>query len=189
MIWLFALLMAAPAPRWQHDWNAAFRMAKEQHRLVLVHYTQTEARCKPCWQFKQTLDQPDVQQRMSDFVLLRLDPEISAIPLAHRYSTPAAVVFDAGERERFRIEGFHAVKADDWHRTWGNIWDYPFFGPLEEIRKAAPKFVEASELFDQKKDLEAYQLLAATYEQLQMPAHARAAKEAADKLVKSFSSP
>jgi hypothetical protein len=64
MIWLIALLLAAPASAWQHDWKTAFRTAKEQHRLVFVTYTQTEARCKPCWQFKESLRSADVQQRL-----------------------------------------------------------------------------------------------------------------------------
>jgi hypothetical protein len=41
-----ALFGADPLPVWQTDWNTAFRMAREQHRLVFVDYV-TNA-CKPC---------------------------------------------------------------------------------------------------------------------------------------------
>src|SRR5437899_1924274 len=184
MIWLIAFLLAAPTPKCQLDWKSAFQMAKAEHRQVFVDYTQTEARCKPCWQLENlVLTNPDVQRRISDFILLRVDPDISAIPRAHRYATPAFVIFDWGERERFRIDGEHVLRVDDWHERSDE--NHPLYGPLERFRSEERAFVKAAELFDEKKDAEAYRLVAEAYERLHMTKHARAAAD----LVKSFSSP
>ena len=173
MIWLLALLLASPSAHWNRDWSTAFRLAAAEHRLVAVQYTQTEARCKPCWQLTNVvLVNPDVQRRIADFVLLHLDPDISAVPLKHRYATPAFVIFDWHERELFRIDGEHVLRADDWHMQAPNG---PFYEPLDAFRKEERAFVKAAELFDEKRDAEAQRLLADTYERLQMTAHARAA--------------
>src|SRR4051794_24710643 len=181
MIWLLTVLLAAPAAHWNRDWSTAFRMAKAEHRLVAVHYTQTEARCKPCWQITNVvLASPDTERRISDFVLLRLDPDINAIPRAHRYATPAFVIFDWNERELFRIDGEHVLRVDDWHlRAVDPRMDYPFYGPLDACRKEERTFVKAAELFDEKRDEEANRLLAEAYERLHMTKHARAARDAA----------
>ena len=180
MTWLLALLLAAPQAHWNRDWDTAFRMAKAEHRLVAVSYTQTEARCKPCWPFAEMLRSPDVQQRISDFVLLRLDPDISAIPLKHRYAPPAFVIFDWNEQERFRIDGEHVLRVDDWPpETVKSFDNYPFYGPLDAFRKEQRAFVKAAELFDEKRDAEANRMLAGAYERLNMTKHARAARAAA----------
>lgn len=187
MIWLLALLLGAP-PTWQSEWKSAFNLAREQHRLVIVSYTQTEARCKPCWELTNViLKNSEVQDRISGYVLLHVDPDINAIPLAHRYAPPALVIFDWGERERFRIDGEHVLRADDWHETWGkrDRRNYAYIGPLGRFHQEARAFVKAAELFDEKKDDEANGVLAEAYERLHMTAHARAAAQ----LVKSFSRP
>jgi hypothetical protein len=179
MIWLIAFLLAAPTPKWQRDWKTAFQMAKAEHRLVAVRYTQTEARCKRCWELENViLTNPDVQRRISDFVLLHVDPDISAIPRAHRYATPAFVIFDWDERERFRIDGEHVLRVDDWHEHLDlkSNENYPLYGPLERFRSEERAFVKAAELLDEQKDAEAYQLLAEAYDRLHMTAHARAAR-------------
>src|SRR6185436_20514732 len=110
----------SPAPaavKWQTDWNTAFKMAKEQHKLVFVDYYQN--RCEPCQDIEHlVIPSATVQQTLSDFVLLKLDLDRSAIPLAHRHAPPAYVIFDANERERFRIDGEHVLRADDWHQQW-----------------------------------------------------------------------
>jgi tetratricopeptide (TPR) repeat protein len=192
MIWLVALLLAAPpspapaAVKWQTDWNTAFKMAKEQHKLVFVDYYQN--RCEPCQDVEHlVIPSETVQKELSDFVLLKLDLDRSAIPLAHRYAPPAYVIFDANERERFRIDGEHVLRADDWHQQWDvkNNINYPFYGPLDAFRATAPAFVKAAELFEAKRDLDAHFLVARAYNHLKMPEHARAAfaeaKKAADK--------
>lgn len=180
MTWLLALFLAAPQAHWNRDWQYAFRMAKAEHRLVAVSYTQTEARCKPCWQFSETLRQPDVERRISDFILLRLDPDISAVPLHHRYAPPAFVVFDWNEQERFRIDGQHILLVDDWPRhnpIRGE--DLPFYDPLDRFRREQRAFIRAAELFDEKRDAEANRMLAEAYERLHMTKHASAARAAA----------
>lgn len=187
MILLLAAFLAAP-PTWHHDWKEAFALAKQQHRLVLVAYTQTEARCgKECWQVQQSTKDPWFEQRMADFVLLHVDPDVNWIPGARKYETPAVVVFDWDERERFRASGRENFRADDWHESWDekHPMKWPLLGPLGRFRSEAPAFVKAAELLDDKKDAEAYRVLAEAYERLHMTAHARAAA----KLVKNFSSP
>ena len=182
MTWLLAILLAAPAAQWNRDWNYAFRMAKAEHRLVAVQYTQTEARCPPCWQMTNVyLAPPYVHGHISDYVLLRLDPDISAIPLKHRYATPAFVIFDWHERELFRIDGEH-LRVDDWHLPSAA---YPFSAALDTFSKEQRSFVKAAELVDDGRNAEANRLLADTYDRLHMWKHAQAAA----KLVKNFSSP
>ncbi len=187
MIALVALLLAMP-PTWHSDWKEAFALAKQEHRLVFVIYTQTEARCGvQCYHVKQSLELQRTAERMADFVLLRVDPDVNWIPGARKYETPAVVIFDWGERERFRASGRERFHADDWHETWGehNPMNYPLLGPLDRFRSEAPAFVKAAELLDEKKDADAARVLEEAYERLHMTAHARAAA----KLVKNFSSP
>ena len=84
MIALIALLcggqaLLPAATTWQTDWKTAFRMARDQHRLVFVDYYQNK--CQPCQEMESVvLRSPDTLQRLSDFVLLRLDLDRSAIP-------------------------------------------------------------------------------------------------------------
>lgn len=189
MIFLVALLFAAPpapAVKWQTDWNTAFKLAKEQHKLVFVDYYQNK--CEPCQDIERlVIPSEAVQKTLSSFVLLKLDLDRSAVPPAHRYAPPAYVIFDPNERERFRIEGDKGLHIDDWHSKWDvkTNANYPFYGPLEAFRAAAPAFVKASELLDAKRDLDAHFIVARTYNHLKMSEHARTAfaeaKKAAEK--------
>ena len=159
----------APTPIWQTDWNAAFAQAKEQHRLVFVDYT--AGNCGECHDVERlTFGSPEILQHLADFVLLRVDTKYTKVPSAHQESAlPAYVVFDPAHRERLRIAGPGAGA----HLTVAN---------LDEVRKAAPAFLQAADLLDAKQDLEATFLVANTYGRLKMESRARDAYAEARKL-------
>jgi hypothetical protein len=184
-----ALFAADPLPVWQTDWNTAFRMAREQHRLVLVDYV-TNA-CKPCHDIETiSFKQPEVMKRFSGFVLLRVDVGRNAVPQAHReYNPPVYVVFDPDERERYRIDDKNLAAL--YPRGWGRS------GPkevgqsdeLDRFREAAPAFLHAAELFDAKQDLEASFLVARIYNRLKMTARTRDAYAEAERSAQSHGDP
>ena len=136
--------------------------------MVFVDYFATW--CGPCRTMDKTVFRDAVvQHRLSDFVLLRVDVDRSTIARAHLVSAfPSYVVYDPAERERFRITG---SKPSDL-----------FSAAVEEIRRSAPSFVRASELFDAKEDIEAAFLVGNTYSHLQMTNDARDAYKQARKL-------
>src|SRR6266550_2670294 len=141
ILFLFVLVLPgafADELPWQSDWKVAFQKAKEQRRMVFVDYFATW--CEPCRTMDATVFRDAVvQQRLSDFVLLRVDVDRSTIARAHFVSAlPSYVVYDPGERERFRISG---SKPSDL-----------FSAAIEQIRITAPSFVRASEMFDAKED-------------------------------------
>ena len=80
---LFAgLILAATAsygaelPGWQTDWDAAFKTAREQHRLVFVNYT--AGWCGKCHDVERlTFKSPYIMQHLADFVLLEVDVDFS----------------------------------------------------------------------------------------------------------------
>lgn len=203
----FGLLLAAATlraeetpPVWQTDWNTAFKIAKEQNRLVFVDYGGTS--CKPCEDMETTVfRQPDVLQRLSEFVLLRVDVDRGEIPQSRRVLAATYIVFDPAQRERFRFSGEELPSVssgetgmtrplrfrwlvNDWHEPVSaqNKYGYPFLQPLDRIRLAAPAFLQAAGLFDTKHDLEASFLVAKTYGRLKMTEHARAAYAEAQKI-------
>ncbi|HTG33712.1 MAG TPA: thioredoxin family protein [Thermoanaerobaculia bacterium] len=157
-----ATLRGGEMPGWQTDWKTAFQVAREQHRLVFVDYS--AGWCGECHDVERlTFQAPDILQRLSDFVLLRVDVDFDKIPSAHRLTDlPAYVVYDPAERERFRIAGKGAGSS----LTSAN---------LEEIRGAAPAFLRAAELLEAKRDLEASFLVANTYSRLKMGSKSRGA--------------
>ena len=178
---MIALVLAALA--WQTDWSTAFAQAKQQHKLVFVDYYQNS--CKPCQDVERLiLPNDELQRELAGFIVLKVDLDRSAIPREHRYAPPAYVVFDWAGRERFRIDGEHILRADDWHQTFEgkNNINYPFYGPLDTFRAAAPQFVRAAALFDAKRDLDAHFVVATTYHRLKMTEHARAAFAEAKKV-------
>jgi hypothetical protein len=162
-----ATLHGGEMPVWQTDWDTAFRIAKEQHRLVFVDYT--AGRCGECHDVEMiTFKSPAIMEHLSDFVLLRVDVDFSTHS-HHLAEVPAYVVYDPAERERFQIVG----KGAGSHLTAVN---------LEEIRQAAPAFLRAAELLDAKQDLEAAFLVANTYSRLKMASRARGAYADARKI-------
>jgi tetratricopeptide (TPR) repeat protein len=158
------LILAATAsygaelPAWQTDWDAAFKTAKEQHRLVFVNYT--AGWCGKCHDVERlTFKSPYIQQHLADFVLLEVDVDFSK-HAHHLTEVPAYVVYDPEGRERFQIVGPDAGS----HLTAAS---------LDEIRRAAPALLKTSDLLDAKQDLEAAFLLANTYSRLKMASRAR----------------
>ena len=152
---------------WRTEWKDAFTAAKEQHRLVLVDYYAQW--CKPCHEMEATVFQgPEVLRRLSDFVLLRLDVDRSAIPRTHHVDAlPTYIVFDPEERERVRIVG---AKSFD-----------TFYDLMARVRSSAPAFLRASELLDAKKDVDANLLVGNTYSHLGLTDQARTAYQQARK--------
>jgi len=159
---------SSPPIAWPSDWNAAFEKANEQHRMVFVDYFATW--CGPCRQMDATVFRDtDVKRRLSDFVLLRVDVDKNAIARKQRVSAlPSYVLYDPGQRERFRITGARPAAV--------------FLGAIEEIRLSAPKFIQAAELIDRKEDLDAAFLVGNTYSHLGMTADARDSYEQARKI-------
>src|ERR1043166_7926865 len=153
MIFLLAALL------WQSDWNTALAQARQQHKLVLVEYVQPP--CPKCFNVEHAADtDPALKAALSNFVLLRV-----------RSAPTGFVVFDAGRHERMRIRETDGVlHAADWHFSAQS-----FAEPIEGIAASMPAFVQASELIDAKRELEANVLLATTYHRLKMTEHARAA--------------
>jgi len=173
VIWLVALILAAPRFQWQSDWNAAFALAKQQHKLVFVDYFQ--APCPKCIDIEAD---PSLAPALSAFVLLRVNVTLAKIPEASRYTPPAYAIFDEDHRERLRIrESDGGLRADDWHFSQKS-----FSEPIEGIRAASPAFIKVAELFGAKKDLDANFLLATTYHRLKMTEHSRAAFAEAKKV-------
>jgi tetratricopeptide (TPR) repeat protein len=171
MIFLLAALL------WQSDSNTAFAQAKQQHKLVLVEYVQ--APCPKCVDVEHLADKdPALKAALSNYVLLRVDLAKTSIPAQYRYTPPAYVVFDADKHERMRIHETNGVMhAEDWHFA-----PQSFSEPIEGIAASAPAFVQAAELVDAKRDLEANVLLATTYHRLKMTEHARAAFAEVEKI-------
>jgi tetratricopeptide (TPR) repeat protein len=156
-----------PLPGWQPIWKDGFAAAKQQHKLVFVDYF---ARwCEPCKTMETTVfTNPDVQRHLSEFMLVRIDVDASAIATVHHvFTLPTYVVYDPAERERFRMIGFKAVDL--------------FSAALEDIRRTAPSFLRAADLFDAKQDVDAGFLVGNTYSHIGLTDYARTAYEEARK--------
>jgi tetratricopeptide (TPR) repeat protein len=156
---LLTTIDAAPR-KWETDWNTAFKVAKQQHRLVFVNYTASW--CGECHDVEMiTFRSLELMENYSDFIMLRVDVDRSEIPAEYRRKDlPAYLVFDPDGRERFQIVGKGA----------GSSLTEKSIG---EIRRAAPNFVKAAELLDTKHELEASFLIANTYSSLKMGSRAR----------------
>lgn len=197
MIFLLAALL------WGKNWNAAFSQAKQQHKLVLVDYGQ--APCPQCFEIEHLIrNEPALGKALVDFVLLRVDFEGNDVPGQFRYESPAYVIFDADGRERLRIDNDHGFRAHDWHAEESHrsielrdphaerkiIVDVGgVIQPIARFGAAAPAFVQAAELFDAKRDLDAHFLVASTYARLRMTEHARAAYAEAKKVAEARGNP
>ena len=169
LIVFFAARAIAAESTWQSDWKTAFQSAREKHRLVFVDYFATW--CKPCREMdERVFPLPAVQERLADFVLLRIDVDKNNIAnVQHVSGFPTYVFYDPGERERFRIVG--ELSPEIFNRA------------VDDIRSVSQKFLNASALFDQKKDVDAELLTGNTYSGLGMfdqarDAYARASKSA-----------
>jgi tetratricopeptide (TPR) repeat protein len=146
-------------PVWQTGWDSAFRIARDEHRLVFVNYTASW--CGECHDVERLTFQSELLQILSGLVLLQVDVDRSAIPREYRRrDLPAYIVYDAAGRERFHLVGKGAAS-------------YLGAKNLETIRGAAPAFVRAAELLEAKKDLEAAFLVAHTYSRMKMGSYAR----------------
>lgn len=177
MLWLATLILAAPHFQWQNDWNAAFALAKQQHKLVFVNYVQ-----EPCPKCIDVDSDPMLAPALTDFVRLRAD--VARIPAANRLTPPAFAIFDADGRERLRVrESGDLMRADDWHLSSS------YKEAIEGIHAASPAFVKVAELFAAKRDLDANFLLATTYHRLKMTEHARAAFGEAKKIAERQGKP
>ncbi len=153
-----AALHGDDLPVWQTHWDTAFQTAREQHKLVFVNYT--AGGCGECHDVERlTFKSPGLMRYLSDFVLLQVDVDLSK-HAHHLTEVPAYVVYDPAERKRFEIVG----KGAGSHLTAAS---------LDELRRAAPALLKASDLLDAKQDLEATFLLASTYSRLKMGAKAR----------------
>jgi thiol-disulfide isomerase/thioredoxin len=174
-LFLLAATLSTPV-KWETNWNTAFQLAKEQHRMVFVNYTASW--CGKCHEVETiTFRYPDRMENYSDFILLRVDVDLSDIPAEYRRKDlPAYLVFDPDGRERFQIVGEGAGSF----LTAKNI---------DEIRRAAPNFVKAAELLDSKHDLEASFLIASTYGNLKMGSRARDSYARARKLAERSGDP
>jgi tetratricopeptide (TPR) repeat protein len=175
IVLLFCLLAApiARADAWRSDWKEAFQVAKEQRRMVFVDYFATW--CGPCRIMDSTVfNNAEVQQQMSDFVLLRIDVDRSTIARLHDVrALPAYVIYDFDERERLRIEGAKPLEV--------------FSPAIDLFRRLVPSFTKAAELFDAHKDLEANVLLGNAYGRLQLFDQARAAYDQGRRLAEKAS--
>jgi thiol-disulfide isomerase/thioredoxin len=157
---------------WQTDWNTAFTIARQQHRLVFVDYFAKW--CQPCRTMEATVfSKPDVQQRLADFVLLRVD--VDRLPLVQRahLALPMYTLCDTEGRERFRMVGSMSVDL--------------FSGVIDSLRRAGPSFIRAAELLDSNNELQADFLLGSTYARIGLPEDARKVYEQARKLAEKSS--
>ena len=166
-----APLRAEQTPIWQTQWKVAFKIAKEEHRLVFVDYFAFS--CTPSTIMEETvMSNAEVQKRLNDFVLLREDFSRGYDAPNSVSSIPKYVVYDQDERERFRFPDVDpSVQAQRGQSYYPRpfCWDRGLFsadifsGQLDMVRHVAPSFVRAAELLDSGNELEAYFLLGNTY--------------------------
>jgi thioredoxin-like negative regulator of GroEL len=105
---LLVTLSASQAVRgatWESDWATALDRARAEKKMVLVDFS--AAWCKPCqYMEKEVLPHPDIERRLADFVLLRLNYDKAS--QARKYgirSIPAFLFIDPAERVRLLIVG------------------------------------------------------------------------------------
>jgi tetratricopeptide (TPR) repeat protein len=169
LLFAAATLHAGETSLWQTDWNTAFKIAKEQHRLVFVDYFASG--CSSTME-DTVSSNSDVQKRLNDFVLLRED--FSHFNAPHGVPTfPTYAAYDYDERERFRFgdpdpfsqERYRALQPASTSPLCWYGWRHAagFISWLDVVRSAAPSFVRAAEMLDSGNELEADVLLGNTY--------------------------
>jgi thiol-disulfide isomerase/thioredoxin len=169
---LLNLLLGAEIPAsevvWERDWNHAFERARAEQKMIFVDFW--AAWCKPCLEMdRRTFPDPRVTVELSDFVLLKMDVDRTTAARMRRVSSfPTYIVFDPGERERFRFSGFQEPE--------------PFASKLSLARRAAPGMIQAALALSKKESAEGFFLLAHAYLKARATADAREAFEHARKL-------
>ena len=145
--------------QWGADWKTAFESARTERRLVFVDFF--AAWCKPCQEMEDTVFRlPDVKKRLGDFVLLRVDVDRGKTAWAQKVNVfPTYSIYDPQERERFRFVGAASPAR--------------FRQSLDAARSASRPFLDASDLLDAKKDVEAQFLVGNTYSRLGINGRAR----------------
>lgn len=166
MLFLAVILLSPTLhAAWVTDWDAAFTTARSERKLVFVDYFATW--CKPCAEMDdKVFPLPDVQAKLDEFVALRVDFDKGKVASSHDVNfLPTYVIYDPSQRERFRLTGMNA--ADDFRKA------------LDAASRNSAAVLQASDLFDQNKNIEGGLLLGNTYTRMHMQSEARAAYKAA----------
>ncbi|MFN2387503.1 MAG: thioredoxin family protein [Thermoanaerobaculia bacterium] len=155
-------------PAWETNWKRAFERAQAERKLVFVDFWASW--CQPCLEMdRKTFPDPRVLQQLSDFVLLKVDVDRSAVARAHAVSVfPTYSLFDPWEKERFRFSGFHAPE--------------PFAEKLDLARQVAPAMLRAASSLHEKQSSQGFLLLGQAYLKARAPSDARDAFQRARKL-------
>jgi thiol-disulfide isomerase/thioredoxin len=146
---------------WLKDWKEAFRIAKQERKLVFVDYYADW--CAPCRMMERDVfPTPAVQARLREYVLLRVDVDHLApgVKLPTRV-LPNYVIYDSGERDCFGFSGGMPAAA--------------FLSRLDLIRDGVPFMVRAADLFEQEKDVEGWTEAAKGYTKVGAAERARKA--------------
>jgi thioredoxin-like negative regulator of GroEL len=163
---LMAVLLLGPHSMaedvdWLKDWKDAFRIAKQERKLVFVDYYADW--CAPCRMMeREVFPTPAIQARLREYVLLRVDVDHPGpgVKLRTR-ALPNYVIYDPGERDCFDFSGAMPAAA--------------FLSRLDSIRDGMPFMLRAADLFEQKKDVEAWTEVAKGYTKVGAAEEARKA--------------
>jgi thioredoxin-related protein len=151
---LMAVLLLGPYltaedVEWLKDWKKAFRIAKQERKLVFVDFYADW--CAPCRMMKrEVFPTPAVQARLGEYVLLRVDVDHAGSSAKVRTRTlPTYIIYDYAERECFGFSGGMPAAA--------------FLSRLDSISEGVPSMLQAANLFEQKKDIEGWTQVAKGY--------------------------
>jgi thioredoxin-related protein len=151
---LMAVLLLGPhlvaeEVAWLENWKEAFRIAKQERKLVFVDFYADW--CAPCRMMeKEVFPTPAVQARLREFVLLRVNVDHAPPGVKMRTRTlPHYVIYDSAERDCFSFSGGMPAAA--------------FLSRLDSIRDGLPLMLQAADLFEKKKDAEAWTAVAKGY--------------------------